>query len=114
EARAGARGPAAATSAGGGSQRLQHPAETTGQPPQIRDRLPERAAAERIDAVVLLSPSAPLRRRVADADRHVPLLLQPAERLVDRAHRELAGRFALELVLDRDAVGVVPETQHGE
>src|SRR5580765_5522549 len=70
------------------SECFQRAAEAARQPAKIRNRLLERPAAERFEAIELLAAPAALGRRVAEARGHIALVLEPAERLVDRAERD--------------------------
>ena len=58
--------------------------------------------------------AAALRRRIADAGFDEPLLLEPFERGVHRAHRHAAAAALFDLAAHRGSVGVGPETQQRE
>ena len=65
--------------------------------------------AQRGHFVMALALAAALRRRIADARVHEALLLEPVERGVDGADRDIAPAARFDFAAHRGAVGVGPE-----
>ena len=94
--------------------RLETDIESARHVPQRLERGLQRALAGRADDVAARPSSAALGGGLADVRRDEPLVLEAAQRLVNRAEREVAARAALDLVVDRDAVRILADAQHGE
>jgi len=61
-----------------------------------------------------LCAPASLRRGIAKARFHYPLLFQPIKRSVESTRRGLALRALFDLATNRDTVGVLAQTQDGK
>src|SRR5690606_18770583 len=88
-------------------QPLPHPRERLARPTQ-------RLEARRLQPEHTLRAAAPLAAAFRERRAHQPLRLEARERDVDRRDRHLAARALLQLPLDRRAVRVVAQPQHGQ
>src|SRR5262245_53144259 len=96
------------------SQRLQRAAQPASQATQISDALLECAMTERVQTVQLLAAAAALGCGIAQTRRHIALVLEPAECLVNGAKGHLARGLVVEGRFDGDAIGIAIQPQDGQ
>ena len=85
------------------------------QPPPVRAlRARHGIHSHRAHTKITLGPAAALRRRITQARRDEPLILQAVERGAERSRRRVAIGTGVDLFLDGDAVSAVVQAQNGQ